>query len=153
MPYEQFDLKGWAERVEIRIERDGFREPRARNHYAISLADGEIAYRRFPLHVRNLHGTVTSRELAADASGRSARVIEFDGLRGEAADGGVVLGSGMVLQPADGAEKIEIKVVGQGLVSGRTWARPSRRPHPPRAGSGNSGSGCVPTARWMRRYS
>ncbi len=118
MPYEQFELDGDAELVTISIERDGFREPSARSTYAIRLRDTALAYRRFPLHVRGLNGTITSRDLPADETGRPGRIIEFEGVTGRAEDGGTVVGSGTVRQTGDAEAAMEIRVQADAIVLG-----------------------------------
>jgi len=118
MPYEQFELSGDAELVTIAIERDGFREPSARSTYAIRLRDTTLAYRRFPLHVCGLNGTITSRDLPADGAGRPGRIIEFDGLAGRASDGGTIVGSGSVRQVGPDDAEMEIRVAADAIVLG-----------------------------------
>ncbi len=115
MPYEQFELDGDAELVTISIARDGFLEPVARSTYTIRLRDTSLAYRRFPLHVRDLNGTITSRDLPG---GEGGRVIEFEGVTGRAEDGGAIMAWGSVRQAAGAVAAMEIVVEAGAIVLG-----------------------------------
>lgn len=118
MPYRAFDLSGWAETVRIHVEQRGFLEDEPRATYEVRLKDCSMAYERFPLHLRDITGIVTSRDLPRDASGRAGRLLVFRDLEGRAVDGGRVRGSGRVQQSETGAEEMELEIEARDLELG-----------------------------------
>jgi hypothetical protein len=118
-PYRGFDLSGWASRVKIRIERDAFAEAAARATYDVTLHDCSIAYEGFPYPIRKVAGRIVSSDLTADEQGRQRRVLRFEGLRGEAPQGGEVRARGEVHQNDLGeADVVDLSIVADRVTIG-----------------------------------
>ncbi|MHC4549750.1 MAG: hypothetical protein ACYTEZ_13340 [Planctomycetota bacterium] len=118
MPYKDFDLTGWADTVEIQIRREAFGANEPRATYDVRLRDCTLAYNNFPLVVEDVWGRIVSRDLPRDEQGGSLRLLEFEGLRGQAKGGGELTCEGSVLQSDDRMQGVDLTVVAQGLTVG-----------------------------------
>ncbi len=123
MPYRRFDLTGWAPLVAIRVGRDGFREPEARADYDVTLKDCRLAYDGFPFPIQKVRGRIVSRDLPADAEGRTFRLLRLEGLRGEAPEGGTFEGHGEVKQDETGTQLVDLEITADGITIGADLER------------------------------
>ncbi|MCZ6786495.1 MAG: hypothetical protein O7E54_04945, partial [Planctomycetota bacterium] len=109
-PYHAFDLTGWAQTVRLDITADAFERPNPTVSYTINLRDCTLAYRRFPVHIDRISGTITSEVRPFLENGPDRRVIMIKNVKGQARDGGDVTGEGVVVQSYDRTEHIDITV-------------------------------------------
>jgi hypothetical protein len=124
VPYSEFDLKGWADTVDIRIEREGFGDNEPRSSYVVRLKDCEAAYKNFPVPLHNLHGTVVSTDERPDEEGVRWREIRIEKLEGDIHDGGkLVVEDGSIRQSDRGKETRKIRAKATDVLLGEAVHR------------------------------
>jgi hypothetical protein len=145
VPYRQFELSGWAPKVSIRIQRDGFHEREARASYDVTLRDCRLAYEGFPFPIEKVKGRIISQDLPGDAKGRSWRVLRFEGLEGVAPEGGTVTAHGEVRQDHVGSEFVDLFIRADKIAIGADLERALLASHA-------AGTGVADLWRSLRPY-
>ncbi|MHC4161990.1 MAG: hypothetical protein ACYSUM_07660 [Planctomycetota bacterium] len=107
VPYKDFDLTGWADTVDIHVQRDGFGKNEPLSSYRVRLKNCALAYKDFPLAIVGVSGELLSRDLPVDEFGVPARVLTFKDLEGRTRSGGTVTCHGEVTQSDEGIKKID----------------------------------------------
>ena len=123
MPYKGFDLAGWAPRVLIRIDRDGFRDAEARTTYDVTLEECSLKYDGFPFPIRRVAGHIVSEDLPVDAEGRRWRTLLCEGLSGEAPEGGTFEAHGKVRQDDVGTQLVDLFITAKHITIGADLER------------------------------
>jgi hypothetical protein len=118
LPYRKFDLRGLAERVEIRIRRDGLGDDVTRSTYEATVRDCSLAYRPFPLHADEVAGRILVRERPPEGDLPERTEMSFLGFRGRARDGGEIAGGGTILQVEGRPNSVDLRIDGTDIALG-----------------------------------
>lgn len=118
IPYRNFEMRGRADRIGIRVRREALGDDVTRASYDVRLADCEFAFRPFPLSVGGVTGRIEVRELPPEGALGERTEMRFLDFSGTPPDGGRVSGSGTVTRASDGTEAMELAIRADDFVLG-----------------------------------